>query len=336
MSVREELELSWKAVETAKVPAEDKIRLLETAVSTVIGKVLVGLDARGRRHLCLPTTAAEVGLKDRLSRGVVIETLELEAASGPRPFVDVLCRDAKLNPIFSIVAADMLEAVRTSPAQPFSTCHSVLERWRMLLEKERPALMSLEELSGLFAELLVLEALGAINPRVLSSWRGPDRDMHDFVCGPVDIEVKSTRSAASDIIEISDLHQLESAPGVNLYVAFHRVHLAPGRGRSVPSVIDDLVELGLDEPELFAKLGLYGYDPRDAEKYLDLPFELLEERWYPVDSKFPRLVPGSFITGKPPAEVKKVRYSLDLSGVKDRLDGAARDAVITRAAGGAK
>lgn len=331
MSIREDLELAWKSVEGTKV-SDPKIRLLETTVSTVIGKVLVGLDARGRRHLCLPTTPDELGERDAASRGVLIDTVNLLEGETPKPFVDVQCRDAKLNPIFSVVAADILEAVRTAPAAPFKTCHSILDRWRQLLEKERPSLMSAEELGALFAELLVLEQLAAIDPAALSSWRGPERDLHDFVCGPIDIEVKSTRSAVASVIEVSDLRQLDSTPGVKLYLAFHRIHMAPGRGRSVPALVDDLRELGLDESELFRRLLEYGYDQRDSERYVDLTFELLEERWYVVDDAFPRLVPSAFLPGHPKPEVKKIRYAVDISGATGILTEGEKASVVAAAA----
>jgi hypothetical protein len=332
MSFREELELAWRRVEATRIFGAGNIRLVETGVSSQIGSVLVGLDSRGRRHLCLPTTGSELGEKDTQSRGVIIEVVPLLEGSQPRPFVDVLCRDPKLNPLFAIVAADMLEAVKETPNAPFSTCQAILERWRQLLEKEHISLLSVEALGGLFAELLVLESLVSIHPDALSSWHGPESDVHDFVCGGVDIEVKSTRSPVANVVEVSDLTQLDSSGGVSLYLAFHRIHLAPGRGRSVPSIVYDLLELGVDRAELVRKLREYGYDQRDEGRYLDLTFDLLEERWHRIDDAFPRLGRVSFIAGHPPPEVKKIRYALDLAGVGGALGEAERRAVLNAAA----
>jgi hypothetical protein len=332
VSTREQLELSWKTLEQRGKTGPGSIRLLETGVSTRNGKVLVGIDGRGQRHLCLATDKSELGQKDSQSRGVFIEVLELIQDEKPVPYVDVQCRDSSLHPIFAVMVSDMLDAVGQAGNAPFSTCRTVLERWRRLLLKERSSLLSREELGGLFAELLVLERLTSIRPDALRGWKGPARDLHDFVCGSVDLEVKSTQSASAYSIEISDLLQLEPPPSGSLYLGFHRIHLAPGRGRSVPAVVDDLLELGASQTELFEKLSQYGYDLRDSEAYVDQTFELLEERWFEVGSTFPRLGRSSFKDGLPPVQVRKIRYTLDLAGVTGILTSEEVASVMKTAA----
>ena len=44
-------------------------------------------------------------------------------------------------------------------------------------------------------------------------WRGPKKALHDFVCGAIDIEVKSSLRTTETIIEVNDLKQLDPPDG---------------------------------------------------------------------------------------------------------------------------
>ena len=332
MSLRERLENSWDAAAKADPAGKGLLTLQKTGVSTNFGMVLVGLDSEGRRHLCLPTSDAEIGSRDDHSRGVIIQAITLLENSVPRPFVDVLCKEASLNALFSIVASDMLDSVTKDPERPFIVCQETLNLWRQLLENERVTFMSKEEIGGLFTELLLLEKLATIRPTALISWQGPDRGLHDFVCGGMDIEVKSTRSPSSYNVEISDLNQLAIPKDVALYLVFNRIRSSPGRGRSLLDIIDIIIRLGVDRPEFFRKLQLYGYDQRDAEHYRQLTYELCEECWFKITPLFPRIVNESFCEGRPPKEVKKIHYTLDLAGIAEPLTETMRADVLERAA----
>jgi len=302
----------WADVEGKGRPSPEKLLLVEAGKASGTCAVLVGIDGQGRRHLCVSAEKEKPGQADRYSRGVTIEIRELLHDGRPQPYVDVICLIPELNELFAIVTGEMLGALQLDCASPFRKCHDVLERWRALLEKERSDLLLREELAALLAELLVLERLTATEPRALQGWLGPEKALHDFVCGRIDIEVKCTLRTSGRIIEVNDLAQLAAPPDGDLYLGVIRLQYAPKRGRSVPDVIEVLLERGVDQALLFHRLALVGYDPDFATAYRATTFEVVEEFWYRIDDAFPRITAASFRAGLPPPAVTKVSYILNL------------------------
>ena len=312
MTSRPKVGQIWKEIEGDGVPPSARIRLRPAGTVGDGIQVLVGIDGLGHRHLCVPSPESDLGSQDRYSRGVTIEVRELHDGQGPRPYVDVECLMPALNELFAVVSEEMLDTLAVSPSKPFSVCHDVLERWRELLEKEKSPLLGREQLAALLAELLVLERLVRIRGTSVAGWVGPEKAVHDFMCGSVDLEVKSSLRTTGRIIEVHDLAQLDAPAGVALYVNFLRLRFAPQRGRSVPIVIDSILTNCADQRLLFDRLALAGYDPEQRAAYEASTFEVLEDLWYRIDDGFPRLTPRSFVDGGPPAAVTKVGYTLDL------------------------
>jgi hypothetical protein len=82
----------------------------------------------------------------------------------------------------------------------------------------------------------------------------------------------------------------------------------------VPALVERLT--GLDAAgKLGGLLDAAGYHTDHAESYADLPFSLIDERWFEVTDSFPRLSAGSFPDGRVPAGLSEFRYALDLGAV---------------------
>jgi hypothetical protein len=311
MSSPRKVALLWRELEDAGLPSAEKLRFKEAGTVGAL-PVLIGVDGLGHRHICVPAPDADRGKHDTHSRGVSIEVRELMAGKNRRQFVDVRCSLPGLNALFSIVADEMLGQLERDSAHPFNACHEVLERWRELLERQRGALLGREQLAALMAELLVLERLVQRHGRAIEGWVGPEKSVHDFICGNVDVEVKSSLRTAGRVIEVHDLAQLEAPAGGKLFLNFTKLRFAPGRGRSVPEIVDHIAETCSDKPQLFERLALAGYDPVDRTAYEQSTFEVVEDLWYLIDEGFPRLTRRSFVPDQPPPAVTKISYTLDL------------------------
>lgn len=308
---------TWKAIEDAGTLPAEKLRFLECGEKGVDGRpILAGLDARGERHLCIPTDKIEAGGSDHQSRGIGIDVRPLIGRDGSQElFVDIHCRRPDLNALFEIIADDILGELRVGRASAFAAAHAVLERWRDLLGPiaEDRRLLTSQQLAALLAELLFLEKLGPGAPPV-SSWMGPEKGPHDFVCGSHDFEVKSTLSTTARRVHVNGLQQLSAAPGVGLWLWWVRLRPAVGRGFTVPETVLRLVARGANGPALFKKLEKEGYLPADAERYAER-FEFVEDSLFDVlAEEFPRLTNASFID-ELPTQIKQVDYMVDLDGI---------------------
>jgi len=308
----------WRELEALGVPTQAKLRLQE-ALELRGASVLVGIDGAGHRHLCIPAPKEEEGLQDRQSRGVSIEVRGLLSPGEVQLYVDVECTLPSLNELFVVLVTEMLDVLVLDPERPFAACHGVLERWRELLEKPATPLLGREQLTGLMAELLVLEALVRHRSAAVVGWTGPEKAVHDFTCGTVDIEVKSTLRTTGRLVQVHDLSQLEPPKSGALYLAFFRLRSSPGRGRAVPEQVDTIADLCADRALLFRRLSAAGYHQDSRASYEKVTFEVAEELWYLVDDEFPRLHQGvSFMPGQPHPSITKISYLLDLDGVPAR------------------
>ena len=307
-----DLSALWRTIERSGTPDAAAIRFLDTGTSFPTGSVYVGLDGMNQRHLCIPAPPGELSREDRRSRGVTIEVrLLLNPEGKESPFVDVHCRKPELNALFETLATDILAKSEKKPDSPFAAAHGVLERWRELLETAESAPLGPKQLGALLAELLLLERLGMNSVPPVKYWLGPEKGPHDFVCGNVDFEVKSTLSTSRREVEIHSLAQLTESPKTTLYLWWVRLRLSPGRGTTVPDIVDRLVARGADASTLMKKLKLEGYLQKDVLEYRGIAFEPIDSALYAIDKDFPRLIAASFIGGLP-AQISRVDYTINL------------------------
>lgn len=181
--------------------------------------------------------------------------------------------------------------------------------------------LSREKQLGLFGELYFLaalvEALGAAD--ALDAWFGADAEEHDFRLSAGDVEVKVTSSERRQHW-ISSMRQLQPSEGRALAVLSVQLTPAPkGVGLTLPDLvagcsrrIGDGVLIG----RLRDSLASVGYRDEQAVLYSDRWSLRSEPVLYPVDERFPAILPIGLEACVAQAErVVDLRYQVDLEGL---------------------
>ena len=306
-----DLDALWRVIEVQR-GAPGSIRSLGTDRSTAAGEILVAVDEDGARAVLFPVDdqggfAPDASTKVHLGH----RTLRWKGAEGE--FVAVTCRVERLMPVFTTLAADMLEAASGS-AEPGAVLRRVLDEWRDLLSADPRTLLPRHRVVGLIAELLTLRDVLRHDPgRDVTVWTGPDEALHDIRKGSSALEVKGSLIREGLYAEIHGLRQLEAPAGGDLHLVMHRLEEVPDGDLTVPDVVREILDLGVDRREFVTRLGQAGYDLADKEDERRR-FRSVERRAYVVDASFPRIVPDSFVSGEAPNGVMLLRYTIDLTG----------------------
>jgi hypothetical protein len=326
----------WRELELLGTPPPGQYRVLPTSVEAGSGTILYALDPGGRFHVFIPVAERTPFHADTRSAGVHLERRKLQDTRHQPAFLDLACQKVHLRDVFVHLAEDVLNEIAQEPHKPEAVCKRVMSRWRELLDREAPGVMSQEALLGLYGELWILRRIVRINADALRSWTGPLGAVHDFRSQGGALEIKTTLAREGWRFEIHGVLQLAAIDGIPLYFAALSVDSAAPHGESVPEVVDAIVDAGVDTLELFTKLSRLGYDARDSAYYRDTKYSVQEMRFFLVDAEFPRIVPEVFVSGALPERVERLRYTVDLSGLSaSALGSEAASSVISAIAGGA-
>lgn len=307
----------WRQLESsAEVPTRGEFRVLDASVATSDGRVLLAVDGAGLRHVLVPVADDFEAGQDRRSGGVHLITRPLVDEVGQRRFLDLACQKAHLNNVFAHLADEVLLSLREDPRHPFQVCRRTLQRWRELLDRESAAVMSTESLCGLFGELWHLAAIAAVSPEGISSWQGPHGARHDFARSGWALEVKTTLRRDEWKFRVHGVTQLDTPTGATLYLCAMRLELNGASGVTVPEIIHQILEGGVDRRELVGRLMLAGFDLRDEEHYRQFRFAVLDLQVYEVSTQFPRLTAFSFGTVGIPQGIQDIHYTIDLAAAR--------------------
>lgn len=210
------------------------------------------------------------------------------------------------------LASSLGHATDSASSLAVSLAH--IRRWKTFLSG-RSQHLSVEEIRGLFAELIFLTEL--IDRRMSSSaaveaWLGSERSHQDFIFGNTAIEIKSLSGAERSSVRISSEDQLESlndALFLRLYRLSNLADAAEARSLNeiVSTVQARLVEA--DAIESFdRKLVARGYAPLPD---YDAPrFVVSDVYSYRVSHGFPRLMRSQLPTG-----IANVAYDIRLETI---------------------
>ncbi|MHB1529886.1 MAG: PD-(D/E)XK motif protein [Acidiferrobacteraceae bacterium] len=304
----------WRQLELAStVPTQGEFRVFDTMLHTVQGAVFLALDASGLRHVLVPVADDFQAVHDRRSGGVHLTTHPLVDAAGQRQFLDFACQKQHLNSVFTHLADEVLAALCDNSDRPFQTCRETLQRWRELLDREMPTILSTEALCGLFGELWHLARVAEIDPQGISAWQGPHGARHDFTVAGCALEVKTTIRRDEWKFRVHGLKQLEKPGDAALYLCAMRLELNGASGTTVPDILQQMLQAGVDRRDLLGRLSLAGYDMRDEGHYRQFRFDVIDLRTYEVAGSFPRLIEPSFGPEGVPAGVSDIHYTIDLA-----------------------
>lgn len=194
-----------------------------------------------------------------------------------------------------------------------------------VLSSYRELLSSLGRLSehqelGLYGELLVLEHLirSAGEQLALGSWRGPEREEHDFGLDSYDIEVKTTLSEDRSH-RISSLTQLQPSLDRDLWLVSVQLTVGGIGGATLPERIDSIMDR-LSGPALrrvfVERLTSLGWDSSHSHLYTRRFTARGDVVTFKITDEFPAITARRLRAGGLPSErFTNVSYILHTAGL---------------------
>jgi len=197
---------------------------------------------------------------------------------------------------------------------------STFHMWSSFFEEVDLERLSQENIKGIFGELHVLKSLlneansMSVN-EVLSSWRGPYDQSHDFVFDNVNIEVKTKNFTACQI-NISSEYQLQEEIGKGLELLVLSVEADVINGKSIKDLLldvkSDIYEKGGDFLIVLNALLQKGLTQSNIHMYDNFRFRPVDEIKYDCCRKgFPRLTESNTNVS-----ISEIRYKLNLKSLE--------------------
>lgn len=298
---------------------DDQLTSRDSGVNTPEGAIRHAIDPGGHRVLMIPITDEQFDqfIDDRAGTSVSLRRERYAEDGAINPFLVFRCEPAILRDTFAAFVDDVLEGFERPDAENESavvTARRVLDRWRRLFAKRGSGLLSDKNIIGLAAELRVLlSVLAERGPGTLESWTGPERADRDFIFENVEIEVKGTQRKTGLEIEINGLGQLAPPEAGVLYLAASRVQFSPTGTVTIPSLVESVLEAGVDRELLAEKLESVGYYHSRSDEYARKKMEILEDRFFHVTENFPRIDPGVIAPVPQSDRIRGITYLLDLT-----------------------
>jgi hypothetical protein len=308
----DDIRLTFTALREASAPVAGDLAVLRLES---VDDVFLGIDADGHPHLLLPhgdgsaptvgVATLQVGVRTLLIGGQAVRLL------------DVGCLLESLVEVFDHFLVAVLERLAEGGRAPAKVVSDVLSRWQLfLMEGASP---SRDSAAAVFGELLVLLDVVRADPqRRIDAWVGPFGARHDLRRGSVAVEVKTTRAHTSRLVTIHGEDQLEEPEDGTLYLHLVRLEEVAQHGRSVPSLVDELLSLGVLAENLFEALSRANVPVAQLANMLDVTFDVRERLTLPVDNAMPRIISSSFTEGARPVGIVDITYRVDLDHCLDR------------------
>lgn len=313
-SHRTEFRETWARLFADPVSNAGNVRVHALDRATPWGSVALAVDNDDVRHLLVPILSSTTVRSGLDGPGLMLRKRILEDVGTHTTFADLSCHRPELQYLFDDLCSDVLVEIEGLEHQPMRALYMVVDRWRSLFD--RPVgVLSDESAAGLYGELLVLRRLLESDGSAYQAWTGPQGARHDFVCGSVDIEVKTTSLSEGRIVRIHGLDQLEAPDGGQLLLAVFRLADSHRSGNTTTllSLAEAVLALADDELSVRSLMAQAGYIPGTVESNDTRGYTVTDERWYEVNDAFPRLTRSVLTTAEVPETVVDVDYSIDLA-----------------------
>jgi len=220
------------------------------------------------------------------------------------------CSDVELRDEFAVICSQFVEPSLDGSARKrlINDPAEWWSNWKSLIGNTQ----SDQEVYSKIGELIVVEKLLQAGKHPV--WSGIESATHDVELDDRSYEIKSTIKRYGYEVEINSIYQMRK-DGETLDLVFFRFERSQ-LGRSLDDLVDSIVSLGYSKDKLEKTLFNAGLEKGCVAR--SVRYKLLEMKVYPVDERFPALTLASFVGGQLPANVTKVKYSVDLSGVVSR------------------
>jgi len=307
------LEILWKKIETSSKLYTSEYKAISTDIKTKEGKeIFIAIDTHSnKRHLLIPVLDGNFA-DDVKSRGVHILCQKSNLEGKEVYFIDLVCHLDHLKELMNIVIIEILKKLKEDNKNPYKTCKIVIDQWRELIGKTRSHILSEKKLQGLFGELWYLRKLIEIDLIAIDYWKGPLSEPHDFLNKNIAIEVKTTAKKGR-FFSINGIEQLKVPSDGELYLCAIKLKKVESGGYSVPELIESIIDKGINLSKLLALLTEIGYFIADIKYYKQKRYEIIENRVYEVDEKFPKIIWESFKNNKLPENIIDIKYIIDLN-----------------------
>jgi hypothetical protein len=232
--------------------------------------------------------------------------------------------DQNYNDVFSAFCSDLVECLDKcmSNSQRRTELISFLERWKRFFKIRSLDGLSPTRQQGLFGELWWLKKLidkDLDKLMAVRSWKGCQRNFHDFDLSGAIIEVKTTMSKEPRKVWISNERQLDDSNQIPLYLFVLSLHKFETNGLSLPELVTSIRDLFTDnaqaKSEFEHSLIEAGYLDNHVSNY-SKKYIIKKEEIFKINEHFPRII--SFPDG-----VGDLRYTVTIgacSGYEIALD----------------
>lgn len=236
---------------------------------------------------------------------------------GNRAYLTLVLESSEDAKIFHFLCVSLMEATELVESGNDPAAARVilnhLGRWQNLLKSRGSDLLTLQQQTGLFGELMVLRDIFMANipaREAIATWTGPMGDEQDFGYGGNLVEVKTTRTTSDQEIKISALSQLDCLSG-KITMVFQTVAVfqdQPPQSQSLNSLVAEISgKLGAEWGELAdqfeMRLAMVGYAAHP--EYEKCHFAPVSRRIFAVEGDFPRICARDLRHG-----VTKAAYSI--------------------------
>jgi hypothetical protein len=248
-------------------------------------------------------------------RGFEVERVDVKTATG-RVWI-ALRRNSSGSPeLFAMMAGDVLGLLATQGSLDdgprLRAFIARIRAWQDFMRSPGSGPLGSEAEIGLVGELEVLERLleaGVSARQVVDAWKGPLKELHDFVFVRGSMEVKACTGGIRFLASVACLEQLDDTLRAPLFMAAVRLDVEPS-GRTLTQRVASLrTTLAADTTAqtMFGSLLLHaGFSDQHGESY-SRRWRQTSLRVLPVDERFPRLTRATA-----PAAIVEASYVVDV------------------------
>ncbi|MDD4615997.1 MAG: PD-(D/E)XK motif protein [Alphaproteobacteria bacterium] len=319
----EDLQSAWRALATKWNP-DGWSTIPVLAVRAV--KVLAGRYFPENREailICFPSVHIPSEVELPQAQGFATKRVVIKDEQKPVCAVS-LTRSEEGDPeLFATIALDIIALIQQYHDAPeatlFRTFINRILAWQSFMLRGGSRLLSNDEETGLFGELVVLDAM--LSDEVLfidaaDSWTGPLGALRDFTYRNTALEVKSTLSVSKFSAHIGSIDQLDTQRLEHLFLVGLCLTLDQS-GMSLSekalSVRDKIRKMSNGAVSTYeTRLISAGLLERDYDRYMRR-FSHASTRFYEVSERFPRLVRAN--TRR---EITGVQYQIDLDMIEQK------------------
>jgi hypothetical protein len=288
---------------------------ISSGVETGFGPVRFAIGPEGQPRLMVPCGPDAAHRGDVSNGKLSVALSRYEVAGRKTLFLDVMCVERALDPVFAELADEIVHRVADGEA-PSDAVESTISDFRDLLKDAERTEIPVEKILGLVGELVVLRSLVRTSPQAIEAWTGPFEQRHDFRRREHAIEVKTSARADETSVSISSCEQLSEPAGGSLMLVHLIVERAESGELSVSGLSSEIVANGVPRPSLKKALAAIGCSDPESPEWNCVRYELEKIIGYRVASGFPRITTGQFPGGVLPHGIESIAYSVDLSSAR--------------------